>query len=198
MRSLPHNTLVLATHNKGKLAEIKALLQGFPYIIHTAADYNMPEPIEDAGTFEGNARIKAVFVAKATGKVSLADDSGLVIPALGGAPGVDSALWAGEPRDFTKAMARVERELNGQNNVPAYFVTVLALAWPDGDVTFFRGECHGHVAFPPRGVQGHGYDAIFIREGDTRTFGELTEVEKNAISHRAQAFEPFLAFMRHG
>ena len=179
--------LVIASHNAGKITEIAALLA--PYRIEAlgAAVLGLPEPDETEPTFEGNAALKAHAAAKATGLPALADDSGLVVPALDGAPGIYSARWAGPSRDFGAAMARVHGEL-GDKDRSASFVSVLALAWLDGEEALFRGEVRGQLIWPPRGGNGFGYDPMFIPEGYDRTFGELPHEVKYAIDHRARAF----------
>jgi len=179
--------LVIASHNAGKITEIAALLA--PYRIEAlgAAVLGLPEPDETEPTFEGNAALKAHAAAKATGLPALADDSGLVVPALDGAPGIYSARWAGPSRDFGVAMARVHGEL-GDKDRSASFVSVLALAWLDGEEALFRGEVRGQLIWPPRGGNGFGYDPMFIPEGYDRTFGELPHEVKYAIDHRARAF----------
>jgi XTP/dITP diphosphohydrolase len=184
--------LVVASHNPGKVVEIEALLA--PYGVETvgAAALGLPEPEETGATFEENAALKARAAAEASGVLALADDSGLAVPALGGAPGIYSARWAGPQKDFRAAMARVERELADQDR-RAYFVAVLALAWPDGEVALFRGEAHGRLVFPPRGERGFGYDPIFVPDGYDVTFGEMDPELKHRISHRARAFEKLVA-----
>jgi XTP/dITP diphosphohydrolase len=184
--------LVIASHNPGKVREIDALLG--PYGIETvgAAALGLPEPEETGSTFEANAELKARAAAEASGLPSLADDSGLVVPALGGAPGIYSARWAGPAKDFHVAMERVQREL-GEKDGNAHFVAVLALAWPDGEIASFHGEVHGHLTWPPRGERGFGYDPIFIPDGYDETFGEIDPDLKHRISHRARAFEKLVA-----
>jgi XTP/dITP diphosphohydrolase len=184
--------LVVASHNAGKIVEIEALLA--PYGVGTvgAAALGLPEPEETGATFEDNALLKARAAAEASGILALADDSGLVVPALSGAPGIYSARWAGPPKDFGTAMARVEQEL-ASGDRSAYFVAVLALAWPDGETRLFRGEAHGHLTFPPRGERGFGYDPIFVLDGHEMTFGEMDPDLKHRISHRARAFEKLVA-----
>jgi XTP/dITP diphosphohydrolase len=179
--------LVVASHNPGKVAEIEELLAPFGIATVGAAALGLAEPEETGATFEANAMLKARLAAAASGLVALADDSGLVVPALGGAPGIYSARWAGPEKDFRAAMARVEREL-GEGDRRAYFVAVLALAWPDGEEALYRGEAHGHLDFPPRGERGFGYDPIFVPDGYRETFGELEPEIKSRISHRARAF----------
>ncbi len=182
---------MIASHNPGKLAEIAALLA--PYGVRTvgAGALGLPEPEETGASFEENAALKAHASAEASGLLALADDSGLVVPTLGGAPGIHSARWAGPGKDFRIAMARVEREL-GQSDRRASFVAVLALASPatdhGGEVATFRGEVHGHLIWPPRGERGFGYDPIFVPDGYDLTFGEMDPALKHQISHRARAF----------
>ena len=187
-RRLAGGRLALATHNEGKLVEIAALVAPWGIAAEGAAALGVPEPEETGATFEENAVLKALAVARATGLPALADDSGLVVPALGGAPGIYSARWAGAARDFGTAMRRVEAEL-GTSGRAASFVAALALAWPDGHVEVFRGEVRGHLVFPPRGGRGFGYDPIFVPEGHAETFGEMDPDAKHRISHRARAFE---------
>ncbi|HVB16066.1 MAG TPA: RdgB/HAM1 family non-canonical purine NTP pyrophosphatase [Stellaceae bacterium] len=179
--------LVVASHNQGKVAEIIELLAPYGVATVGAASLGLPEPEETGATFEENAALKARAAAQASALVALADDSGLVVPALGGAPGIYSARWAGPEKDFRLAMTRVERELAGRGR-QAHFVAVLALAWPDGQVETFRGEVHGNLTFPPRGERGFGYDPLFVPEGYGQTFGEMDPALKHRISHRACAF----------
>ncbi|HXQ52964.1 MAG TPA: RdgB/HAM1 family non-canonical purine NTP pyrophosphatase [Stellaceae bacterium] len=186
-RRFAGKTLALATHNPGKLVEIAALVEPYGIATVSAAALGLPEPEETGATFEENAALKALATAEASGLPALADDSGLVVPALSGAPGIHSARWAGESRDFAAAMRRVEREL-GASDRAAKFVAVLALAWPDRHVELFRGEVEGSLTFPPRGDRGFGYDPIFVARGMTETFGEMEPAAKHAISHRAVAF----------
>ena len=187
-------TLVLASHNKGKLREIAELLAPFGLDVKSAGALGLPEPEETESNFIGNALLKARAAAKASGFVALADDSGLVVPALDGAPGVYSARWAGEGKNFVAAMERVERELLAKNTTDysAKFVCVLALASPDGEERIFEGDVHGTLVFPPRGTRGFGYDPIFVMDGMRETFGEIDPDRKHAISHRAKAFEKLL------
>jgi XTP/dITP diphosphohydrolase len=179
--------LVVASHNVGKVVEIEALLAPYGVVTVGAAALRLPEPEETGTTFEENAELKARAAVEARGLPALADDSGLVVPALGGAPGIYSARWAGPNKDFRLAMARVEREL-GEKNRRAHFVAVLALAWPGQETALFRGEAHGHLTFPPCGERGFGYDPIFVPDGHQLTFGEMDPVQKHRISHRARAF----------
>jgi XTP/dITP diphosphohydrolase len=179
--------LVIATHNPGKLDEIAALLAPFALATISASSLGIPEPEETGDSFEANAALKARAAAEASGLPSLADDSGLVVPALGGAPGIYSARWAGPAKDFQLAMERVRREL-GDKNRSARFVAVLALAWPGGNTELFRGEVEGSLTWPPRGDRGFGYDPMFIPLGGILTFGGMDPEEKHRISHRARAF----------
>jgi XTP/dITP diphosphohydrolase len=179
--------LVIASHNPGKVEEIAALLAPFAVETIAAGSLGIPEPEETGDSFEANAALKARAAAEATGLPALADDSGLVVPALGGAPGIYSARWAGPAKNFRAAMERVQRELGGKDR-SARFVAVLALARPGGDTDLFRGEVEGSLTWPPRGDRGFGYDPMFIPRGGTLTFGEIDPVEKHRISHRARAF----------
>ena len=185
--------LVIATHNKGKLAEIDDLLRPFHIDVVGAGPLGLPEPEETGASFEANARLKASAAADASGLPALADDSGLVVPALGGEPGIYSARWAGPRRDFSIAMRTVEDRLQGKSDRSAHFVAALALAWPDGHAEVFRGEAHGVLIWPPRGTKGFGYDPMFLPDGYDRTFGELDPAEKHRISHRADAFRKLVA-----
>src|SRR5438552_8750343 len=188
---MPHpfagNRLVIASHNPGKVEEIAALLAPCAVETITAGSLSISEPEETGDSFEANAALKARAAAEASGLPSLADDSGLVVPALGGAPGIYSARWAGPAKDFQLAMERVHRELGGQDR-SAFFVAVLALAWPEGDLELFRGEVAGALVWPPRGERGFGYDPMFVPEGEEATFGEIRPAQKHRISHRARAF----------
>ncbi|MGO9867446.1 MAG: RdgB/HAM1 family non-canonical purine NTP pyrophosphatase [Rhodomicrobium sp.] len=191
-------SLAIATHNQGKLREFRELLTPFGIEVLSSGELGVPEPAETGDTFEENAQLKAVITAFAAGKPALADDSGLAVEALGGAPGVHSARWAGEPRDFYRAMARVEEELQAKGAASpdlrrAKFVCMLCLANPSGPVQFFEGTVEGHLVWPPRGTQGFGYDPIFVPDGYGQTFGEMDPAQKHAISHRAAAFAKFRA-----
>ena len=187
------DTLVFATHNKGKLAELQALLSAAKITARSADALGVVEPEETGTTYFENAALKAKAAASATGFAALGDDSGLSIAALNGAPGINSARWAGETRDFNAAMARVETELaaKGGDDYTAKFVTSLVLATPDGECTEFCGEVEGRLQFPPRGDNGFGYDAIFVPDGAQRTFAQMSADEKKACSHRARAFQKF-------
>ena len=182
--------LVLATHNQGKLREIAAMLSPHAVEVVPAGALGLPEPVEDAPDFTGNARLKALTAAKAGGRPALADDSGFCVAALGGAPGVLSARWAGPGKDFAGAMARVEKELDAARAADrhAWFVCVLCLAWPDGHAEIFEGRVDGTAVWPPRGTNGFGYDPMFMPEDEAQTFGEMTPEEKHARNHRARAF----------
>lgn len=182
--------LVLATHNPGKVREIGDLLRPFAVSVVSAGDLGLPEPEETGTTFVANAELKALAAARAARLPALADDSGLVVPALGGAPGVVSARWAGPGKDFGIAMRRVERELAALQAADprASFACALTLAWPDEHIETFEGFVHGRLVFPPRGSHGFGYDPIFQADGYGITFGEMDPAEKHRISHRADAF----------
>jgi XTP/dITP diphosphohydrolase len=192
------STVVVASHNPGKVREIVELLAPFGFVVKSAAELNLPEPEETGATFAENAELKAHAAAEASGFAALADDSGLSVTALDGAPGIYSARWAGPSKDFGSAMARVERELKQRDatDMSAKFVCALALAKPDGEIEIFQGEIEGHLEFPPRGEKGFGYDPIFVPEGMTRTFGEIDPDEKHAVSHRARAFAKLVAALR--
>jgi XTP/dITP diphosphohydrolase len=188
------SVLVIASHNKGKVREIRELLAPFQLVIKGAGGLGLPEPEETEPTFVGNALLKARAAAQASGEAALADDSGLAVKALDGAPGIYSARWAGEQKDFAVAMARVERELNAKNatDYSAKFVCALALVKPDGEEAVFEGDVEGALTFPPRGNRGFGYNPIFVANGMTETFGEVDPATKNVLSHRARAFEKLL------
>ncbi|HEX3944814.1 MAG TPA: RdgB/HAM1 family non-canonical purine NTP pyrophosphatase [Rhizomicrobium sp.] len=195
MRLSRGDTLLVATHNSGKLREIADLLSPFAIVTKSAAELHLPEPEETGVTFTENALLKARTAAQASGLVSLADDSGLCVTALDGAPGIYSARWAGPMKEFAFGMSRIENELREKEatDFSAKFVCVLALVLPDDGAETFEGEVHGRLQFPPRGNKGFGYDPIFVPEGLTQTFGELEPAQKHAMSHRARAFEKFLA-----
>ena len=186
-RRFTGDRLVVASHNQGKVEEISALLAPFAIDAVSAGTLGLAEPEETGTSFEANAALKAKAAADASGLPAIADDSGLVIPALGGAPGIYSARWAGASKDFGFAMKRVHAEL-GDRDRSARFVAVLALAWPDGSLELFRGEAPGRLVWPPRGERGFGYDAMFVPLGGSQTFGEMEPAEKHKISHRAHAF----------
>ncbi len=185
--------LVIASHNPGKVREIAALLAPHGVEAVSAAELGLAEPEETGASFRENAELKAHAAAAASGLPALADDSGLAVDALGGAPGIHSARWGGTARDFAAAMARVEAELAGQDDRSAGFVCALALAWPDGDCETFEGTVRGTLVWPPRGSRGFGYDPIFMADGTQQTFGEIDPDEKHRISHRADAFGKLIA-----
>ncbi len=185
--------LVLATHNPGKLREITELLAPFGIETVSAAALHLPEPPETEPDFGGNARLKALAAARAANGPALADDSGLCVTALGGAPGIFSARWAGLPRDFAAAMARVQRELGDAEDRSAQFISVLCLAWPDGEAFVCEGRVDGELVWPPEGENGFGYDPMFRPEGDRRTYGQMLPAEKHATNHRARAMRLFVA-----
>jgi XTP/dITP diphosphohydrolase len=208
MRKLDTKTIVVASHNAGKIREIAELIGPLGFSAKSAAELEFAEPDETGTTFEENAAIKALASAKASGLPALSDDSGLVIDALDGAPGVYTANWAEREdgtRDFQMAMEKVEKALEERSATTAEqrsgrFVSVLCLAWPDGHMEFFRGEVEGAVVWPPRGTQGFGYDPVFQPQGYDITFGEMSSEQKHgwrpgepeALSHRARAFKRFV------
>jgi len=185
-------TMVLASHNAGKLREIRALLEPLGLRVIDAGEAGVDEPEETGITFIANAELKARYSASKTGLCALADDSGLVVDGLGGAPGIYSARWAGEKKDFTMAMHRVHEELLHAGVEPrgakAHFVCALSIAWPGGTCLSVQGEVHGSLSFPPRGDKGFGYDPIFVASGMGQTFAEIDPAAKHAMSHRADAF----------
>ncbi len=189
LRLIKGMRLVAATHNAGKAREIHALLDGH-YNVVTAGDLNLPEPAETETTFVGNAMLKARHAAQFSGEVSLADESGLSVAALDGAPGIFSARWGGPERDFVSAMAKIETRLEelGATDRSAWFTSALAVAWPDGPCVVVEGRVDGVVTFPPRGANGFGYDPLFVPEGYDQTFGEMDPVLKESMSHRTRAF----------
>lgn len=198
MRRFTEDRLLVATHNRGKLEEISRLLEPFSVSTVSAGELGLAEPVETETTFVGNARLKAHFASKATGLPALADDSGISIDALDGAPGVYTADWAETPngRDFVMAMTKTWEKLEAvQAPLPrlAQFRCTLVLAWPDGHDEVFEGVMPGQVVWPMRGDQGHGYDPIFQPAGFDITFGEMERWQKNEISHRADAFRKLVA-----
>ncbi len=192
--------LVLASHNQGKLVELRALVADLGLEITSAAALRLPEPEETGNSFEANAALKAHASAKGSGLLALSDDSGLVVPALEGAPGIYSARWAGPEKDFGHAMQRVAEALRRRDIEPvgteAYFTCVLALAAPDGTCIWFEGRAEGVLAWPPRGAEGFGYDPMFVPLGHTATFAEMPIAAKQGMSHRAQAFALFRAWLQ--
>lgn len=194
-RRIESGKLIAATHNSGKVRELKALFEPLGCDVVSAGDLNLPEPEETEPDFKGNAILKARAAALAVGHPALADDSGLAVDALNGAPGIYSARWAGEPRDFNRAMQRVQNELeaDGSGNRSARFICALAVVWPDGEAVVFEGSVDGELVWPPRGDKGFGYDPIFVATGESDTFGEMDPDKKHAMSHRADAFHQLKA-----
>jgi len=194
-RQFKGGKLVVASHNEGKVREIRDLLA--PYGVETvsARELNLDEPEETGATFKANAELKALAATKASGSPALADDSGLCVAGLGGEPGIYSARWAGPAKDFGKAMEKVEAELAARDakTRAAHFTCALTLAWPDGHVETFEGFVHGSLAWPPRGDNGFGYDPVFVPEGLDITFGEMEPEKKHAMSHRADAFRQLIS-----
>ncbi len=192
--------IVIATHNNGKLVEMRDLLAPFGLQAVSAGELNLPEPEETGLTFMDNAALKAVAAARATGLPAIADDSGLCVEALGGEPGIYSARWAGPDKDFDRAMRQIEELLQAKgalqpNQRKAWFISALTVAWPDGQQAEVEGRVDGHLVWPPRGTLGFGYDPMFLPDGESRTFGELSREEKHGLpplgrglSHRARAF----------
>lgn len=198
MRRFAGDRLLVATHNRGKLEEIAALLAPYGVEVTGAADHALPEPEETETSFAGNARIKAHAAARATGLPALADDSGLEIDALGGAPGVHTADWAetGSGRDFVHAMTRAHDALlasGAPRPWTARFRCALVLAWPNGHDELFEGAIEGRITWPMRGEKGHGYDPIFVPDGHEETFAEMDRWAKNRMSHRGRAMEKLVA-----
>jgi len=193
-------SVVIATHNPGKLAEMRELLAPYGIDTQSAGELGLAEPDETGRTFAANARVKAMAAARAAGKPGFADDSGLVVDALGGEPGIHSARWAGPDKDFRRAMNTIqtlliERGARAPEQRRAHFVAALCLAWPDGHVEAFEGRVDGTVVWPPRGDKGFGYDPLFLPDGFDRTFGQMSAEEKHGLpprgqglSHRARAF----------
>ena len=187
-RQFDGNTLLVASHNEGKVREIEDLLKNLRIQVVSARNLGLAEPEETGATFRENAELKAGLASQAANLPALADDSGLAIDALGGEPGIFSARWGGESRDFNLAMEKVEKRLAGNKNRSAAFVCALSLSWPDGHFETFEGRVNGSVCWPPRGERGFGYDPIFIASGMDLTFGEINPALKHSISHRADAF----------
>nr|WP_205599487.1 RdgB/HAM1 family non-canonical purine NTP pyrophosphatase [Sandarakinorhabdus rubra] len=186
--------LVLATHNPGKVVELAELLGPHGLEVVSAGSLGLPEPDETETTFIGNARLKALAAATAAGLPAIADDSGLCVDALGGAPGIYSARWAGPGKDFAVSMARVNAEL-GDRPRTAHFICALCVAWPDGHSEVVEGRVDGTLVWPPRGGNGFGYDPMFLMDGKSQTYGEMTRAEKEADNHRARAFRKLLALL---
>jgi XTP/dITP diphosphohydrolase len=197
-RLLKGTRLIVASHNPGKLREIEELVRPHGLHVTTAASLNLTEPAETGRTFVENARVKALVAAQASGLPALADDSGLEVEVLGGAPGVYSARWAGPQKDFALAMRKVAEEVRARSGgevagARANFACALCLAWPDGGAQLFEGKVFGRLVWPPRGTKGFGYDPMFLADDETLTFGEMEPAHKHAISHRARAFALFVA-----
>ena len=193
-RRFAENQLVIATHNKGKLQEITALFSRFNFTVIAADSLGIAEPEETETSFCGNALLKARAAAQASSLPALADDSGLAVAALDGAPGIYSARWASPDGNFDQAMQRVHDELTliGEKDLSAQFICALAVVWPDGDEVCVEGQITGQISWPPRGNFGFGYDAIFQPDGYHQSFGEMAPPEKHAMSHRADAFAQLL------
>ena len=192
-RRFPGGRLVIASHNPGKVKEINDLLAPLGVEAVAGGDLGLAEPAETGATFADNAEIKARAAAATAGLPALADDSGLEVAALGGAPGIRSARWAGPGRDFARAMEKVEGQLSGADDRRANFACALALCWPDGHCETVEGRVEGTLVWPGRGKRGFGYDPVFQPDGHPMTFGEMKPAEKHAISHRADAFRKLLA-----
>ena len=196
-RRLAAARLIVASHNAGKVREIAALLDSLGIEAVGASALGLPEPEETGDTFTANAALKARAAAEASGEPALADDSGLVVPALDGAPGIYSARWAGPGKDFRVAMDRIEAELAAREletvGAAAYFVCALSLGWPDGHCETVERRADGTLTYPPRGQHGFGYDPLFVPDGHGRTFGEMLPEEKQPLTHRARAFEKLAA-----
>lgn len=193
-RSLRGESIVIASHNKGKLQEFSALFAPQGVVVVSAGELGLAEPEETESTFLGNARIKALAAMKASGKIAIADDSGLCVDALDGAPGVYTANWAGPSRDWSMAMRLVEEKLQAKGAITssqrtASFNCTLCVVWPDGEERFYVGRAPGYLTWPPRGQLGHGYDPMFIPQSQNQTFAEMSAEEKNRVSHRALALQ---------
>ncbi|MDG2535122.1 RdgB/HAM1 family non-canonical purine NTP pyrophosphatase [Sphingomonas sp. HITSZ_GF] len=196
IRKLKPGKLVIASHNAGKVREIRELLGPFGVEPVSAAELDLPEPEETGTTFVANAKLKALQAADLSGLPALADDSGLCVEALNNDPGIFSARWAGPSKDFGVAMQLVEDKLAAlppETSRDAHFICALALAWPDGHVEWFEGRVDGTLVWPPRGTQGFGYDPVFLPEGHQETFGEMEPAAKHAMSHRADAFRQLVS-----
>jgi XTP/dITP diphosphohydrolase len=187
--------IVIASHNEGKVRELAELFAPYGIACVSAKSLNIPEPEEDGASFSDNAKLKAVAAASVSGLTALADDSGLEVAALDGAPGIHAARWGGPNRDFGLAMQRVHRELeaSGTKDRRANFTCALALAVPDGTTQVFEGKVFGTLVWPPRGTRGFGYDPIFVPDGHKETFSEMEREFKNRLSHRMRAFEHLIA-----
>ena len=191
-RPFTEQKLVIASHNPGKVREIEELLRLWSIEVVSASELNLPEPEETGLTFVANAKLKSDAAALGANLPALADDSGLAVDALDGAPGIYSARWGGEAKDFDMAMARVNTEIGDNPDRGARFVCALALTWPDGHSEVFEGDVRGTLVWPPRGPKGFGYDPMFLAEGDTGTYGEIDPARKHENSHRAVAFRALI------
>ena len=194
-RQLQPGRLVLATHNPGKVTELAELLAPHGLEVVSAGALGLAEPEETGTTFIANAELKALAAAHASGLPAIADDSGLCVDALGGAPGLYSARWAGETRDFSIAMLRVRQEMPATAPDTAHFICALSLAWPDGHTESVEGRVDGRIVWPPRGANGFGYDPMFLMDGKAQTYGEMPRAEKEADNHRARAFALLLQYL---
>ena len=192
-RKINGHKLIIASHNQGKVSEIKDLLSRYKVDVSSSEDFGMKEPEENGDSFEENALIKASETANFCGQIALSDDSGLCVDDLDGDPGIFSARWAGPKKDFLKASKDIEKKLIeiGSSNYSAYFICVLAVCWPDGESRIFKGKINGNLNFPPKGNLGFGYDPIFIPINYDITFGEMDPIIKHKISHRSVAFDLF-------
>ena len=192
-RKINGHKLIIASHNQGKVSEIKDLLSRYEVDVSSSEDFGMKEPEENGDTFEENALIKASETANFCGQIALSDDSGLCVDDLDGDPGIFSARWAGPKKDFLKASKDIEKKLIeiGSSNYSAYFICALAVCWPDGESRIFKGKINGNLNFPPKGNLGFGYDPIFIPRNYDITFGEMDPIIKHKISHRSVAFDLF-------
>ena len=192
-RKINGHKLIIASHNQGKVSEIKDLLSRYEVDVSSSEDFGMKEPEENGDSFEENALIKASETANICGQIALSDDSGLCVDDLDGDPGIFSARWAGPKKDFLKASKDIEKKLIeiGSSNYSAYFICVLAVCWPDGESRIFKGKINGNLNFPPKGNLGFGYDPIFIPRNYDITFGEMDPIIKHKISHRSVAFDLF-------
>jgi XTP/dITP diphosphohydrolase len=198
MRKLTNEKIVIATHNKGKLEEFAQLLKPHGVITFSAGGLGLTEPEETEDNFRGNARIKALFAMTHSGLISISDDSGLCVDALNGDPGVYTADWAGPTRDWSMAMRLVEEKLQAAGALKpeqrrGQFKCTLCVMWPDGVERYYEGVAPGTLVWPPRGALGHGYDPVFVPDGQSQTFAEMTHDAKNKISHRARALEQLLS-----
>jgi XTP/dITP diphosphohydrolase len=198
MRKLTNEKIVIATHNKGKLEEFAQLLKPHGVTTFSAGGLGLTEPEETEDNFRGNARIKALFAMTHSGLISISDDSGLCVDALNGDPGVYTADWAGPTRDWSMAMRLVEEKLQAASALKpeqrrGQFKCTLCVMWPDGVERYYEGVAPGTLVWPPRGALGHGYDPVFVPDGQSQTFAEMTHDAKNKISHRARALEQLLS-----